>query len=116
MLDRARLETLSYAALRIVAGFMFFWHGSQKLLGVPAGKAAPALSSQMWFGGIMALGCGALIAVGLFTRPAAFLASGMMAVAYTQFHWKLALGANFLPLVNKGELAVPYCFAFLLFC
>src|SRR6188768_2680122 len=115
MFDRARLETVAYAALRIVAGFMFMWHGSQKLLGVPAAKSVPELFSQMWFGGIIELLCGALIALGLFTRPAAFLASGTMAVAYIQFHWKGALGASFLPLVNKGEAAVLYCFIFLLF-
>lgn len=116
MFDRARLESLAYAALRIVAGFMFLWHGSQKLLGFPASKGAPELYSQMWFGGVIELLCGSLIALGLFTRPAAFLAAGTMAVAYIQFHWKGALGADFLPLVNKGEPAVLYCFIFLLFC
>ncbi len=114
MIDRARLETVSYAALRIVAGFMFLWHGTQKLFGVPATKAMPAMLEQKWFGGVIELVAGALIAVGLFTRPAAFLASGMMAVAYIQFHWKGAFGEDFLPLVNKGELAVLYCFVFLL--
>ena len=96
MLDRARFETLAYAALRIVAGFMFLWHGSQKLLGFPASKAPPELFSQMWFGGIIELIGGAMIALGLLTRPAAFLASGTMAVAYIQFHWKGAFGADFL--------------------
>jgi putative oxidoreductase len=115
-MDRARLETISYAALRVVAGFMFLWHGSQKLLGFPAGKAAPEAFSQMWVGGLIELVCGSLITLGLLTRPAAFLASGMTAVAYIQFHWKGALGASFLPIVNKGELAVLYCFVFLLFC
>jgi putative oxidoreductase len=115
-MDRARFETLAYAALRIVAGFMFLWHGSQKLLGFPGGKAAPELFSQMWFGGIIELVCGSLIALGMLTRAAAFVASGTMAVAYLQFHWKGALGADFLPLVNKGEAAVLYCFIFLLFC
>jgi putative oxidoreductase len=116
MSDRARLETLSYAALRIVAGFMFLWHGSMKLLGVPAGLPPPSAFSQMWIGGLIELVCGSLIALGLLTRAAAFLASGMMAVAYIQFHWKGALGASFLPIVNKGELAVLYCFVFLMFC
>jgi len=116
MLDRARLESLSYAALRIVAGAMFLFHGSQKLLGFPAGMAAPESFSQMWIGGVIELVCGSLIALGLLTRAAAFLASGMMAVAYIQFHWKGAFGSDFLPLVNKGELAVLYCFVFLLFC
>ena len=115
-MDRARLETLAYTALRVVAGFMFLWHGSQKLLGVPAGKGMPEAWSQMWFGGVIELACGTLIALGLLTRAAAFLASGMMAVAYIQFHWKGHLGAELLPIVNKGELAVLYCFVFLLFC
>ena len=116
MLDRARFETISYAALRIAAGAMFLFHGSQKLLGFPGGKPPPELLSQMWIGGIIELVCGGLIALGLLTRAAAFLASGMMAVAYMQFHWKGAFGADFLPIVNKGELAVLYCFVFLLFC
>src|SRR5688572_27103984 len=112
MIDRARLETVSYAALRVVAGFMFLFHGTQKLLGFPAAKVMPELWSQKWIGGVIELVAGALIMVGLLTRPAAFLAAGTMAVAYIQFHWKGALGADFLPLVNKGELAVLYCFVF----
>jgi putative oxidoreductase len=115
MIDRARIETIAYAALRIVAGFMFLWHGTQKLLGFPAAKAMPEMWSQKWFGGIIELVAGALIMLGLFTRPAAFLASGMMAVAYIQFHWKGNFGTDLLPLVNRGELAVLYCFVFLLF-
>lgn len=114
MLDRARLDTISYAALRIVAGFMFLWHGTQKLIGVPAAKSMPEMWSQRWFGGVIELVAGAMIMLGLFTRPAAFLASGMMAVAYIQFHWKGSFGVDFLPIVNKGELAVLYCFVFLL--
>ena len=116
MLDRARFETISYAARRIAAGAMFLFNGSQKLLGFPAGKPPPELLSQMWIGGIIELVCGGLIALGLLTRAAAFLASGMMAVAYIQFHWKGALDTSFLPIVNKGELALLYSFVFLLFC
>lgn len=117
MPDRARLEALSYAALRIVAGFMFSLHGAQKIFGVLTTKAPPELWSQKWFGGVIELLGGTLIALGLFTRPAAFLASGTMAVAYVQFHWKLQLGAKLLPLSgagNGGELAALYCFVFLL--
>ncbi|HTL31821.1 MAG TPA: DoxX family protein [Kofleriaceae bacterium] len=116
MIDRGRLESWSYTALRFVAGFMFFWHGAQKVLGLLATKPPPELMSQMWFGGVIELVTGTLIALGLLTRPAAFLASGQMAVAYIQFHWKGALGASFLPIVNKGELAVLYCFVFLFIC
>jgi putative oxidoreductase len=101
-----------YALLRMVAGFMFLFHGTQKILGLFATRQ-PELWSQRWFGGIIELVTGALIMVGLFTRPAAFLASGMMAVAYFQFHWKLALDERFFPIVNKGELAALYCFLFL---
>ena len=102
-----------YAALRIVAGAMFAFHGAQKLLGWHS-QFMPPLGSQLWLGGIIELVGGTLIALGLFTRPAAFLAAGQMAVAYFQFHWKFAVaGGMWLPGINKGELAVLYCFAFL---
>ncbi len=111
---RDHLEPHAYALLRIVAGGMFVFHGLQKLFGV-LGKDAVELASQKGLGGVIELVCGALIAVGLFARPAAFLASGTMAVAYFQFHWKGELGGwSFLPIINKGELAVLYCFVFLL--
>ena len=116
MIDRSRLESWTYTALRFVAGFMFFWHGAQKVLGLVTTKASPEIFSQMWFGGVIELVAGALIALGLFARPAAFISAGQMAVAYIQFHWKGALGASFLPIVNKGELAVLYCFVFLFIC
>lgn len=103
----------AYAVLRIVAGALFSFHGMQKILGLFTTTASPALFTQRWFGGAIELACGLLVAVGFFTRPAAFLASGTMAVAYFQFHWKLQLGAQILPIVNKGELAVVYCFVFL---
>jgi putative oxidoreductase len=110
----ARFEPQAYAALRIALGFMFFFHGTQKVLGWLATKAPPAVGSQAWIGGVIEIVCGVLIAVGLFTRHAAFLASGTMAVAYFQFHWKLEMAAfKWLPIVNKGELAALYCFAFL---
>jgi putative oxidoreductase len=117
MTDRVRVQSLAGAALRIVAGAMFACHGAQKILGVwsPPGHQPP-VGSQLWFGGLIELVCGILIALGLFTRPAALLASGTMAVAYFQFHWKLALDSwRFLPVVNGGELAVVYCFVFLVF-
>jgi putative oxidoreductase len=110
----AHLEVPAYAALRIVAGAMFTFHGAQKILGWFAAHPGPAMGTQLWLGGVIELVAGALIALGLFTRAAAFLAAGTMAVAYTQFHWKLDL-TNFawLPIVNKGELAALYCFVFL---
>ncbi len=113
MIDRAKLQNVSYIALRIVAGTMFALHGAQKLLGVLTTEPGPAMGSQMWFGGLIELVCGVLIAIGLFTRPAAFLASGTMAVAYIQFHWKGAMGSGLFPAVNGGELALLYCFVFL---
>ncbi|HSD87109.1 MAG TPA: DoxX family protein [Kofleriaceae bacterium] len=113
MLDRARFETWAYTALRFIAGFLFLFHGAQKLLGVFATRPPPEVFSQIWFGGIIELVGGTLIALGLFTRPAAFISAGEMAVAYIQFHWKGAFGASFFPINNKGELAVLFCFLFL---
>jgi putative oxidoreductase len=111
----ARLESPAYAALRIVAGAMFAQHGVDKLLVSLSGMPHPPVGSQMWIGGLIELVCGGLVALGLFARPAAFLASGQMAVAYFQFHWKLHMaGRAWLPVVNHGELAVLYCFVFLL--
>src|SRR5687767_10346385 len=101
----SRLEEPVYAALRAMAGLMFSLHGMQKLFGA-FGAATQEVGSQLWIGGSIELVCGLLIAVGLFTRLAAFLSSGTMAVAYLQFHWKLALvDWKWAPVVNKGELA-----------
>jgi putative oxidoreductase len=111
MIARARAEAVSYALLRIVIGFLFLFHGIQKLFGEFTAKAPPHVGSQMWFGGIIELVSGVLVCAGLFTRPAAFLASGMTAVAYWQFH--AIKNGSLLPIVNGGELAVLYCFAFL---
>jgi len=110
-----RSEPYLYAVLRIVAGALFAFHGAQKVLGVLS-EFTPQIGSQLWIGGVIELVGGALIALGVLTRPVALLASGQMAVAYTQFHWKLALGGGmWLPAMNKGELAVIYCFLFLFF-
>jgi putative oxidoreductase len=104
----------AYALLRIMAGFMFTFHGAQKILGLLTDSPLPAVGSQMWLGGLIELVCGLLIMVGFQTRWAAFLASGEMAVAYFQFHWKFQIGPEFFPIVNKGELAALYCFVFIL--
>jgi putative oxidoreductase len=113
---QAKLQSTAGALLRIVSGAMFTCHGLQKILGWLTTKPQPELFSQMWFGGIIELVGGILIAIGLFTRPIAILASGTMAVAYFQFHWKLAFDNwKFLPIVNGGEAAVLYCFIFLVF-
>lgn len=104
----------AYAALRIVAGLLFSVHGMQKHFGVLTDHQ-PAFGSQLWIGGIIELVCGVAMAIGLRTREAAFLASGTMAVAYMQFHWKFRFDANFFPVANKGELALIYAFVFLFF-
>lgn len=106
------LAERTYALLRIVAGAMFAFHGVQKIFGVLTDHQ-PDVGSQLWIGGLIELISGTAIALGLFTRSAAFLASGTMAVAYFQFHWKFQLDSAFFPGVNKGEPAVLYCFVFL---
>lgn len=108
-----RLEAPSYLALRVIAGAMFALHGVQKVFGALSTKPPPPVGSQLWIGGAIELVGGALLVVGLFTRPVAFLCAGTMAVAYFQFHagWS---GWDWIPVVNRGELAVLYCFLFLL--
>lgn len=96
----------------MVSGAAFMFHGLQKIFGVLA-EGRPQLPPQLWIGGLIELSCGAAIAIGLVTSWAAFLASGTMAVAYIQFHWKLRFDSNFFPIINKGELALLYCFLFL---
>jgi len=102
----------AYALMRSVVGFMLMFHGVQKILGVLA-QSQPLVGSQLWIGGLIELFGGLLVALGFQTRLAAFLCSGMMAVAYIQFHWKFQMGPNFFPAINKGELALLYCFVFL---
>lgn len=98
--------------LRIVAGLIFVEHGLQKLLGFPPGEYANVPINNMGaYAGFIELGAGALIAIGLFTRPAAFLASGTMAVAY----WYAHAPQNFFPVNNGGDAAILYCFVFLYF-
>lgn len=101
-----------FAVTRVVVGVLFAIHGAQKLFGILNGHEQAVLS-QKWIGAVIELVGGALIAVGLFARPAAFLSSGTMAVAYIQFHWKGALDERFWPMVNKGELALVYALLFL---
>ena len=98
-----------YALLRIVVGFLFLWHGAQKLFGFPAPMPAGVPAFIIYIAGPIELIGGALVMIGLFTRQAAFLASGLMAVAYWMAHGMKAL----LPIQNGGDLAVLYCFVFL---
>lgn len=98
--------------LRIVSSLIFMEHGTQKLFGFPAGEMGqPALMSLMGVGGVIELVGGLLLLIGLFSRPAAFLMSGQMAVAYWMFH----APASFFPIQNGGDAAILYCFVFLLF-
>lgn len=106
-----RLDAI-FALLRAGAGLMLAFHGMQKLFGVLT-ERVPPVGSQLWFGGLIELSTGFAIALGLLTTPAAFLASGTMAVAYVQFHWQLALGPRFFPTINQGELALLYSLLFL---
>jgi len=88
-------------------------HGAQKLFGflAPPGMPAAPMGSMMWVAGVLEFFGGLLFLIGLFTRPVAFILSGMMAVAYFLGH----APGGFWPLQNKGELAVLYCFVFLFF-
>jgi putative oxidoreductase len=107
----APYQSTIYALLRIVAGFLFFQHGLPKLFGGFGRDAPVALMSQMGLAGVIEVFGGAAIALGLFTSPVAFIASGEMAVAYFQAH----LPRGFWPIVNGGELAALNCFVFLYF-
>jgi putative oxidoreductase len=108
-----KYEDHAYALLRIVAGFMFAFHGCQKILGILS-DFHPPIGSQLWIGGAIELVAGLAVMLGYQTGLAAFISSGEMAVAYFQFHWKFQLGPAFFPAVNKGELAALYSFVFLL--
>jgi len=108
-----KLANPAYALMRIVTGSMFCFHGVQKILGLFS-QSQPAFGTQMWFGGIIELFGGLAVMLGFQTRTAAFLCSGMMAVAYIQFKWKFQLGAMLFPAINQGELAALYSVVFLL--
>jgi putative oxidoreductase len=94
--------------MRVVFGFLFFLFGLQKLFGILGGTVMP-LTSMLGAAGVIETVCGFLIMVGLFTKYAAFIASGEMAAAYFIAHVPQTL----LPLVNMGERATLFCFAFL---
>lgn len=97
-----------YALMRVVFGFLFIFHGLQKMFGMFGGRTAELISLR-GLAGVIEIVAGALIMVGLFTRPAAFIASGQMAVAYFMSHQP----GGMWPIQNRGEVAVLYCFAFL---
>ncbi|MFT5840147.1 MAG: putative oxidoreductase [Bermanella sp.] len=98
----------SYAVFRIVIGFMFLCHGTQKLFSLPIDFPYP-LNAMTTSAGVIELAVGALIIVGFYSRYAAFIASGTMAVAYWMVHGL----NNLFPIANGGEITAFYCFAFL---
>ncbi|GAA4012749.1 DoxX family protein [Sphingomonas swuensis] len=103
---------LMLGVLRIMTGLLFLAHGTQKFLSFPGGERAGsglALDNPGAYAGIIELVTGLLITLGLFTRPAAFIASGTMAAAYFMAH----APQNFFPVNNGGDAAVLYCFVFL---
>jgi len=99
-----------YCIMRLIVGLMFACHGAQKILGWFArpGQSPEPPDMMMTIGGWIELICGLLVAIGLLMRPATFLASGMMAVAYFMAH----AGGGFFPIINRGEMAVVYSWLF----
>ena len=107
------------SAFRIIFGLLYTMHGSQKLFSWPVAAPGPIEvgAFPLWWAGLIEFVLGILITIGLFTRIAAFVASGEMAFAYFYQHWPILKGdasAPFWPIANGGELAVMFCFAFLL--
>ena len=106
-LTKGSFADISLSMLRAVTGFLLFQHGAQKLFGLLDGNAQELLS-LMWVTGVLEFFGGLAILVGLYTRPVAFLLSGLMAVAYFWRH----MPRGFWPIENGGELAMLYCFVF----
>ncbi len=110
----AWLPGATHTLLRVMTGLLFMQHGLQKLFGLLVDPSrpwngAPPMFSQFWFAGVLEVFGGALIVLGLLTRPVAFLLAGEMAVAYFQAHFP----RNFWPVLNGGEGSVLFCFIFL---
>lgn len=103
-----RLEPYAYALLRVAAGFLFLFHGLQKLFGLFGGRTAELVSLR-GLAGVIELAGGTMIMIGLYAAPAAVVASGTMALAYFLSHHP----QGFWPIQNRGELAALYCFVFL---
>jgi putative oxidoreductase len=103
-----------HSLLRVMTGLLFMQHGLQKLFGLLVDPSRPwsgppPMFSQFWFAGVLETFGGALIVLGLFTRPVAFLLAGEMAVAYFQAHFP----RSFFPILNGGEPVVLFCFIYL---
>lgn len=109
-LDRlSAYAPIALAVLRIITALLFIEHGTQKLLGFPAAEFSPPMFSIFWFAGLIEIVGGILILIGFLTRPAAFIASGTMAVAY----WMVHAPGSFFPVNNGGDGAILFCFIFL---
>lgn len=104
-----RLSPQLLSILRIMVALLFFEHGTSRLFGFPSPLPTPAVFTLYWFAGAIELTGGALLIVGLFTRPAAFILSGEMAFAYFLSHAPHSL----FPILNRGDGAILYCFVFL---
>lgn len=106
-----RFQPYALALLRIFTSLSFISHGTQKLLAFPAAPSwgMPAAFSLPWTAGVLEIVGGALVLVGFLTRPAAFILSGLMAVAY----WMAHGSKGFYPILNGGEAAMLFCFIFL---
>jgi putative oxidoreductase len=114
----AGLHSPALSAFRIIFGLLYTIHGSQKLFGWPVAAPGPIAVGDfpLWWAGLIEFVLGIMITVGFFTRIAAFIASGEMAFAYFYQHWPPLKGggASLWPIANGGELAIMFCFAFLL--
>jgi putative oxidoreductase len=107
--DIASYAPFMLSILRIVVALLFFEHGLSRLFGFPSPLPTPALFTMHWFAGAIEFMGGALVALGLFTRPATFIMAGEMAFAYFLSH----APHGFFPILNRGDSAVLYCFVFL---
>lgn len=110
-LDKYQPQAL--AVLRIVTALAFMAHGTQKLLGFPASQMPTDLFSLMGLAGLLEIFGGAAVVLGLFTRPVAFVLSGMMAYAFWFVHVPMMGQGNIIPAANGGDGAVLFCFVFL---
>jgi putative oxidoreductase len=105
----AQYAPYALSILRIVAAVLFFEHGTSRLFGWPSPLPSPALFSLHWFAGAIELVGGSILLVGIFSRSAAFIMSGEMAIAYFLSHAPRAI----FPILNRGDSAILYCFVFL---